>query len=45
MIISRLLFKIIKKSFPKYQQGRGRIISHDFNDGIWRVGWKVIAKQ
>ena len=22
-----------------------RIISHDFNDGVWRVRWKVIAKQ
>ena len=21
------------------------IISHDFNDGIWRVRWKVGAKQ
>ena len=25
--------------------GEFRIISHDFNDGIWRVRWKVIAKQ
>ena len=25
------------------RQGRGRIISHDFNDGVWRVRWKVIA--
>ena len=22
-----------------------RIISHDFNDGVWMVRWKVIAKQ
>ena len=25
--------------------GEFRIISHDFNDGIWRVRWKVNAKQ
>ena len=25
--------------------GEFRIISHDFNDGVWRVRWKVIAKQ
>ena len=25
--------------------GEFRIISHDFNDGIWRVRWKVGAKQ
>ena len=25
--------------------GEFRIISHDFNDGGWRVRWKVIAKQ
>ena len=25
--------------------GAFRIISHDFNDGVWRVRWKVIAKQ
>ena len=24
--------------------GEFRIISHDFNDGVWRVRWKVIAK-
>ena len=23
--------------------GEFRIISHDFNDGVWRVRWKVIA--
>ena len=28
-----------------YEQGRGRIISHDFNDGVWRVRWKVVANQ
>ena len=25
--------------------GEFRIISHDFNDGIWRVRWKVIASN
>ena len=25
--------------------GEFRIISHDFNDGVWRVRWKVSAKQ
>ena len=25
--------------------GEFRIISHDFNDGVWRVRWKVGAKQ
>ena len=25
--------------------GEFRIINHDFNDGIWRVRWKVNAKQ
>ena len=25
--------------------GAFRIISHDFNDGVWRVRWKVNAKQ
>ena len=25
--------------------GEFRIISHDFNDGVWRVRWKVIAKK
>ena len=24
--------------------GEFRIISHDFNDVVWRVRWKVIAK-
>ena len=24
--------------------GAFKIISHDFNDGIWRVRWKVIAE-
>ena len=24
--------------------GEFRILSHDFNDGIWRVRWKVIEK-
>ncbi|MDD5912161.1 MAG: hypothetical protein PUC61_08585 [Bacteroidales bacterium] len=24
--------------------GEFRIISHDFNDGVWRVRWKVLAK-
>ncbi len=23
--------------------GEFKIISHDFNDGIWRVRWKVIV--
>ena len=25
--------------------GEFRVISHDFNDGAWRVRWKVGAKQ
>ena len=25
--------------------GEFRIISYDFNDGVWRVRWKVSAKQ
>lgn len=24
--------------------GEFRIISHDFNDGIWRVRWKVVEE-
>ena len=27
------------------ETGVFRIISHDFNDGVWRVRWKVGAKQ
>ena len=27
------------------ETGVFRIISHDFNDGAWRVRWKVGAKQ
>lgn len=24
--------------------GEFKIISHDFNDGVWRLRWKVIEK-
>ena len=27
------------------ETGVFRIISYDFNDGVWRVRWKVNAKQ
>ena len=27
------------------ETGEFRIISHDFNDGAWRVRWRVGAKQ
>ena len=27
------------------ETGVFRIICHDFNDGVWRVRWKVGAKQ